>query len=69
MRQFSANTQRAPPEIWLPTTTPPWPSFMRQLRIRMFCDGVARRRPSALRPEFTAMQSSPVSKEQSSISM
>jgi hypothetical protein len=35
----------------------------------MFCAGLASRRPSSLRPEFTAMQSSPVSKVQPSISM
>ena len=30
---LSANTLRAPPEISLPMTTPPWPSFIAQLRI------------------------------------
>jgi hypothetical protein len=33
MRQRSANTFRAPPEISLPIVTPPWPSFIEQSRI------------------------------------
>ena len=41
---------------------------IRQLRTTMFSLGVARRRPSALRPDLMAMQSSPVLNEQPSMS-
>ena len=62
--QSSAKTLRVPPEHSLPIVTPPWPFFMRQLRMTMFSDGTLTRRPSALRPALIAMQSSPVSNEQ-----
>src|SRR5215471_18028551 len=68
MRQLSANTLRTPPDISLPTVTPPWPSCMWQSWITMFCDGRLTRRPSAFLPDLIAMQSSPVEKLQSLIS-
>src|SRR3984885_8314044 len=68
IRQFSAKTLRTPPEISLPTVTPPWPSFIRQLRMTMFCEGIPNRRPSAFLPDLMAMQSSPVLKKQFSTS-
>src|SRR6187431_862851 len=37
---------------------------MLQLLIRIFSEGMFRRRPSALRPDLMAMQSSPVSNKQ-----
>jgi hypothetical protein len=66
MRQRSTNTFRTPPETALPITTPPWLPFMVQPRITMFSEGTPRRRPSSLRSDLMAMQSSPVSKTQSS---
>src|SRR5581483_12233471 len=48
--------------------TPPCPFFMWQPWITMFCDGTFTRRPSSLRPDLIAMQSSPVLKKQLSIS-
>ena len=64
----SANTLRMPPLISLPSTTPPWPSFIVQPRTTIFSLGTPIRRPSALRPDLIAMQSSPVSNVQFSIS-
>ena len=64
----SAYTWRTPPEISLPIVTPPWPSRISQSRTMMFSLGTLMRRPSALRPDLIAMQSSPVSKRQRSIS-
>ena len=61
IRQFSTKTLRQSPEISLPITTPPCPSFMLQLRMTMFSEGTCTRRPSASRPLLMAMQSSPVS--------
>ena len=58
---------RAPPEISLPMVTPPWPSIMSQSRMITFSIGLCSRRPSALRPDLSAMQSSPVSNEHFSI--
>ena len=49
-----------PPETSLPIETPPWPSFIWQSRMMMFSLGTLMRRPSALRPDLIAMQSSPV---------
>ncbi len=49
-------------------TTPPCPFFISQLRMMMFSLGRFHRRPSLLRPLFTAMQSSPVLKKQFSMS-
>ena len=66
--QFSAKRFENPPDISEPTTMPPWPFFIRQLRTITFSVGVAASIPSRLRPLFMAMQSSPVSKKQSSIS-
>ena len=68
IRHRSAKMFRAPPEISLPITTPPWPSFIVQLRTITFSIGVFTRRPSLFRPDFRAMQSSPVSNVQPSIS-
>ena len=68
IRQRSTKTSRTPPLISLPIVTPPWPARMRQPRTTMRSEGVARRRPSALRPDLIAMQSSPVSNSESSIS-
>ncbi len=48
--------------------TPPCPSCMRQLRTITFSQAAPTRRPSRLRPLLMAMQSSPVSKSQPSIS-
>ena len=59
---------RAPPEISLPMVTPPCPSFIVQSRMITFSTGTLTRRPSSLRPDLSAMQSSPVSKAQRSIS-
>src|ERR1044072_4496255 len=56
--QSSAKRLRTPPELSLPTEMPPWPSFIWQRRMTMFSEGTFRRRPSALRPDLTAMQSS-----------
>ena len=67
IRQRSAKMLRAPPEISLPMTTPPWPSFMVQSRITTFSIGRFTRRPSSLRPDLSAMQSSPVSNVQPSM--
>ena len=58
----------APPEISLPITTPPCPAFIVQSWISTCSTGLLRRRPSALRPDFSAIQSSPVSNRQCSIS-
>src|SRR6185312_3708066 len=66
--QSWANTLRTPPDISLPTVTPPCPFFMWQPRITMFSAGTFTRRPSSLRPDLMAMQSSPVLKKQFSIS-
>src|ERR1019366_3774522 len=66
--QFSANTLLQLPEISLPMVTPPWPSRLVQPRMIRFPDGTPTRRPSALRPDLMAMQSSPVSNRQFSIS-
>ena len=68
MRQSCAKTFQHPPEISLPIVTPPWPSRISQLRTMMFSLGTFTRRPSALRPDLIAMQSSPVSNAQRSIS-
>ena len=68
MMQFSTKRFLKPPEISLPTTTPPWPFCMRQFRTITFCVGMPHVRPSRLRPLLMAMQSSPVSKKQSSMS-
>ena len=68
MRHFSAKMLRAPPDTSLPITTPPCPSFMEQLRMTTFSIGAARRRPSSFRPDFSAMQSSPVSNVHPSMS-
>src|SRR5690554_5733885 len=65
--QFSTNTLRAPPEISLPITTPPWPLRILQPLIRIFSEGVFKRRPSLFLPDLMAIQSSPVSKKQFSI--
>jgi len=67
MVQSSTNSCLYPPEISLPMTTPPWPFFMWQRRTMMFSLGTFHFRPSLLRPDLMAMQSSPVSKKQSSI--
>ena len=40
IRQCSAKMLRAPPEISLPIVTPPWPSFIVQLRTMTFSIGV-----------------------------
>ena len=68
IRQRSAKMLRAPPDISLPITTPPCPSFIVQLRMTTFSIGTARRRPSSFRPDLIAMQSSPVSNVQPSMS-
>src|SRR5260370_26576422 len=68
MWQFSAKTLLTPPEISLPTVTPPWPSFMRHPWMTMLREGVLVLRPSAFLPDLMAMQSSPVLKKQSLIS-
>ena len=47
------------PPAQVPMVTPPWPSFMTQRRTMMFSDGTPIRRPSSLRPDLMAMQSSP----------
>jgi len=60
--QSSVKTLRQLPEISLPMTTPPCPSFMVQPRTMIFSLGTLRRRPSSLRPDLMAIQSSPVSK-------
>ena len=65
--QFSTNRFLYPPEISLPTTTPPCPSFISQLRTMIFSLGTFHFRPSAFRPLLMAMQSSPVSNIQFSI--
>ena len=67
MRQRSAKMFRAPPEISLPMVTPPCPSFITQSRMTMFSTGTLTRRPSLLRPDLMAMQSSPVSNVHRSI--
>src|SRR4051794_39486064 len=59
---------RTPPEISLPIVTPPCPSFISQPRTIIFSVGTPILRPSSLRPDLIAMQSSPVSKEQFSTS-
>src|SRR3989339_326897 len=64
--QFSTKTLRQPPDISLPITTPPWPSFIWQFRTMMFSLGTLSLRPSSSRPDLMAIQSSPVSKKQSS---
>ena len=66
--QSWAKTFLQPPLISEPMTTPPWPFFISQWRMMMFCEGMARSRPSRLRPLLMAMQSSPVLKKQFSIS-
>ena len=66
--QRSTNTSRTLPLTSLPIVTPPWPARIRQPRTTTRCEGVARRRPSAFRPDLIAMQSSPVSNSVSSIS-
>lgn len=67
--QFSIKTLRTPPEISLPITTPPCPSFIVELRTMMFSERRCPiRRPSSFLPDLMAMQSSPVSKMQFSIS-
>src|ERR1700684_2372654 len=68
MWQFSAKTLRTPPEISLPKVTPPWPPFIRQSRITIFCEGMPSLRPSVFLPDFMAIQSSPVLKKQFSMS-
>src|SRR5574344_505980 len=68
MLQFSTNTFLHPPVISLPTTTPPWPSAIVHPRIIIFSLGRFHNLPSALRPLFIAIQSSPVWKKQSSMS-
>ena len=68
MRQFSMKKLRQLPETSLPTTTPPWPSFIVQPRMMKFSEATPTRRPSLLRPDLMAMQSSPVSKTQFSMS-
>src|SRR5438128_513747 len=66
--QFSTNTLRIPPETSLPIDTPPWPSFMLQLRTIRLLHGTFTRRPSAFLPDLIAMQSSPVLNVQFSMS-
>src|SRR5215475_39194 len=68
IRQSWAKTFQHPPEISLPIVTPPCPSRISQLRTMMFWLGVFTRRPSALRPDLIAIQSSPVLNTQRSIS-
>ncbi len=68
MMQSSTNRFLNPPDISLPTTTPPWPFSIRQWRTITFSVGMFQRRPSRLRPLLIAMQSSPVSKKHPSIS-
>jgi hypothetical protein len=68
MVQSSTKTLRMPPVHSLPSTTPPWPSCITQRRMTKFSLGTLTRRPSLLRPDLIAMQSSPVSNTQSSIS-
>ena len=64
----STNTSRTLPLTSLPIVTPPWPARIRQPRTTIRSEGAASRRPSALRPDLIAMQSSPVSNTASSIS-
>ena len=66
--QFSTNTLLQPAEISLPITTPPCPSAIVQPLTIMFLLGRPSRLPSPFLPLFIAMQSSPVSKRQFSIS-
>src|SRR5580698_2526944 len=66
--QFSTYMLRTSPDASLPIVTPPCPSFMTHFRTIMFWLGTAIRRPSRLRPLLIAMQSSPVSNSQLSIS-
>src|SRR5665213_726796 len=66
-RQFSTKTFRIPAETSLPRVIPPWPSFISQFRTITFSVGAATLRPSRLRPDLMAMQSSPVLKLQLSI--
>src|SRR5690349_18142479 len=68
IRQLLMKTLRIPPETSLPIDTPPCPSAIVQLRIIRLLDATLTRRPSALRPDLMAMQSSPVLKVQFSIS-
>src|SRR5215471_16250575 len=67
MRQFSMKTLLTPPEISLPTDTPPCPFFMWQSRMITLRVGVCSLRPSAFLPDLMAMQSSPVLKKQFSM--
>src|SRR5580692_11684819 len=66
--QFSTCTSRTSPEVSLPMVTPPCPSFITQFLTIILWLGTPTRRPSRLRPLLMAMQSSPVSNSQSSIS-
>src|SRR6185437_6253371 len=65
--QFSTNTLLQLPEISLPIAVPAWPSRIVQLRMIKFSHGTFTRRPSLLRPDLMAMQSSPVSNKHFSI--
>ena len=65
IRQSSTN--KLPPEISLPITTPPCPFLIMQPRTIMFSLGIFHLRPSSLRPDLMAIQSSPVSNVQFSI--
>ena len=48
-----------PPAISLPTTTPPWPRSIRQLRISYSADGTLSSLPKKILLDLIAMQSSP----------
>src|SRR6188474_934848 len=66
--QSNANTLRTPPDISLPTVTPPWPLPERMRRITMFSLASPTRQPSSLSPALIATTSSLVLKNESSMS-
>jgi hypothetical protein len=67
IRLFSMKMFFAPPDISLPMATPACPSRIVEPRTMMFSTGRATRRPSSLRPDLIATQSSPTSNTQFSI--
>src|SRR5437016_7347782 len=63
-----AYTLRTPPVISLPIVTPPCPAAKEEFWMTMFWLGTFTRRPSVLRPDLIATQSSPTLKVIASIS-
>ena len=63
--QLEIATLLTPPDISLPITTPPCPESIIQLVIVIFSQAFPYLRPSASRPDFIVMQSSPTLMKQS----